>query len=231
MTITDKIQELLQQKDNQVETLKKQRNEEIYNSIKKIDDFYEEKINILNYEKNKIMNLKYLDANDSIDAILYLVNKIEDKEYKKIVVPIKYKGIYLTKNKEETLINEFNVVGLTNDENFPQIEKYGTYNEQNLNIPFVNFFKLAHYNKKFEKSLKINYLNDSYPKYCNNMSSNVDSFISDHRFLYIKDYIRKLIDYRLENENYKITLAEMITIADQFVDEYMDSKKLVKDIK
>ena len=224
MIITDKIQKNLEQNSNKIEMLKNERNKEIYDSIKKIDSIYEKRINELEKEKNKIMNSIYLDLNDSVDAILYLVNKIENNEYNKVVIPIVYKGIHLQKQGEETINEDYLVVGLSKDIEYLQIREYATYNEQNLNISFTNFLKLAHFNKNIKDNIKVNYLNDTYSKYCNNMCSNINSFISDHRFLYIKDYIRKVIDYRLEKDNYEITL-------DEFINEYNDSKKLIKDIK
>ena len=231
MIITDKIQKNLEQNSNKIEMLKNERNKEIYDSIKKIDSIYEKRINELEKEKNKIMNSIYLDLNDSVDAILYLINKIENNEYKKVVIPIVYKGIHLQKQGEEIINEDYLVVGLSKDVEYLQIREYATYNEQNLNISFTNFLKLAHFNKNIKDNIKVNYLNDTYSKYCNNMCSNINSFISDHRFLYIKDYIRKVIDYRLEKDNYEITLDEMLKIADEFINEYNDSKKLIKDIK
>ena len=231
MIITDKIQKNLEQNSNKIEILKEERNKEIYDSIKKIDSIYEKRINELEKEKNKIMNSIYLDLNDSVDAILYLINKLENNEYKKVVIPIVYKGIHLQKKGEEIINEDYLVVGLSKDIEYLQIREYATYNEQNLNISFTNFLKLAHFNKNIKDNIKVNYLNDTYSKYCNNMSSNINSFISDHRFLYIKDYIRKVIDYRLEKDNYEITLDEMLKLADEFINEYNNSKKLIKDIK
>lgn len=229
MINTEKIQNILNQNSNKIKLLKEERNKLLYDSIKQIDDTYEKKINELINERNKIIDVGYLDLNDSIDAIVYLVNKIEKDIYQKVTIQIRYKGIQLQDNVETTIMADYLVIGLTNDEKNVELNEYSTYKEENLNIPFYNFIKLAHFNVKNKDNIKVNYLNDTYSKYSNDTSI-IDSFISDYRFSYIKEYILKVIDYKLNKDNFEITLDEMLRLADSFVDEYKDHKKLVKDI-
>lgn len=227
--MTDKIKKAFEEYDNQIELLKIKRNEEIYNTINEINSKYERMINIKKLEKRRLNNIEYLNSNDSIQAIEYLVNQIEEENYYKVMIPIKYNGKYLTKMGESYIINNFYVFGLTKDKEKVEIKPNEIYTEDELNNQYDNFLKLYHYNKNFgDIHINVNYLSNNYNAYCNNMSSNVDSYICDERFSYIKDYIEKVIEYRLDKKEYKINLDDMIKIADIFIVDYKNAKKLVK---
>ena len=227
--MTEKIEKALDLYNKQIEELKIRRNEELYQTISEINSKYNRLINIKNLQKESLSKIQYLNANNIINAIEYLVNQIEEEKYYQVVIPIKYKGKYLTKMKESYLINNFNVYGLTKDKSKVEIRPNQIYTEEELNRPYDNFLNLCHCNKSFsDEHLKVNYLNDKYNEYCNNMSSNIDVQISNKKFSYIKDYIEKVVDYKLDKDGFEVSLDEMKKIADEFVSEYKYSKKLVK---
>lgn len=231
----EELQKLINKIDYKIDAAKELRNKEIYYEIKQIDEKYETKILKLKEERNKLLNISYLDYETSINAINYLVSNIEEKQYEIVTIPIRYKEKKLQKKQKEeetSLIHDYFVTGLSKDKEQVEIKNEGIYTESNLNIPFVHFVKLAHFNVKNIANLKVNYLSDNYDEYNSaTLNTNIDSFISDHRFLYIRDYIKKVIDYRITKDDFEITLDEMLSIADEFIDEYKNSKKLVKDIK
>lgn len=228
----EELQKLINKIDYKIDAAKELRNKEIYYEIKQIDEKYETKILKLKEERNKLLNISYLDYEDSINAINYLVSNIEEEQYEIVTIPIRYKEKKLQTEEETSLTYNYFVTGISKDKNKVEIKNDSIYTESNLNIPFVHFVKLAHFNAKNSENLKVNYLSDNYNEYDSaNLNTNIDSFISDHRFLYIKDYVKKVIDYKLKKEDFEVTLDEMLSIADEFIKEYKNSKKLVKDIK
>lgn len=228
----EELQKQIDKINYRIGVAKEIRNEEIYREIKRIDEIYEMKILNLIEEKSKLKDIAYLDYEDSINAINYLVSNIEEEKYEIVTIPIRYKEKKLQTEEETSLTHNYFVTGISKDKDKVEIKNDSIYTESNLNIPFVNFVKLAHFNAKNSENLKVNYLSDNYNEYDSaTLNTNIDSFISDHRFLYIKDYITKVIDYRLTKNDFEITLNEMLLIADNFINEYKNPKKLVKDIK
>ena len=236
------ISEALEIKDNQIAKLKGERNEEIYDTLYEIERKYDKKILLLKEEKEKIRNLVYLNYKDSIDAIVYLVNKIEKDKYEKVVIPIKYVKEYRKKVGPSYNKEDYFVIGLTCNKENVEIKKDCMYSKEDFDFQLYAFVKLAIVSKQFdsyshikpfENKQKINYLSDEMNESFVWAYSDfkVNTYISDTRFKYIQDYIKKVIEYRLEKENYEITLDEMKKIADEFACKYTKTKKLVKDVK
>ena len=236
MTIDVIIAERMGHLDNNIEYFKKMRNKEIYKTIKEIEKKYENQINQLNYIKKQIENTKYLSGTLSPFIINYLVNKIEEKEYRLVTIPIKYNGKYLQNDGETYLINEFYVCGLTDDETKVEIKENEIYTEEDLNKEYEHFFRLFHYNKKLDDNILVNYLADKPTEYCNNMSSKVDSCISgkdnNYKFCYISAYIEELIEYKLSKSDFntKLSLDEAQKIADEFIEKRKRREEYRKEL-
>ena len=237
---TEKMKEKLNKSDSKIKDFEIEKIKKISKLLKEIKDEYDIKIKKINEEKKKINNAIYLNYKDSLDAIEYLVNKIENEDYKLETTKIKYKTLYSRLIKDKYEIKDFFLVGLKKVKQESEIKKDNIYTKEDLSNSFNNFITLALISneieansniKCFKEKFKINYLNDYY--YCSQgyLSYKIDSFTSDKKFNYIKDYIINVIDYRLDKVDYKISLEEMKTLADNFANNYNDSKKLVKDIK
>ena len=237
---TEKMKEKLNKSDSKIKDFEIEKSKKISKILKEIKDEYDVKIKKINEEKKQINNAIYLNYKDSLDAIEYLVNKIEKEDYKLETTKIKYKTLYSRLIKDKYEIKDYFIVGLKKVKQESEIKKDNIYTKEDLSISFDNFITLALISneiesnsniKCFKEKFKINYLNDDYHCNRNYLSYSIESFISNERFSYIKDYIITVIDYKLDKEDYSISFDEMKTLADNFANNYNDSKKLVKDIK
>lgn len=53
-----------------------------------------------------------------------------------------------------------------------------------------------------------------------NNSSKLNSAICDDRYCYIIDFMNEVINYRLDKEDFSISLEEMMILADNFIQSY-----------
>ena len=196
---------------------------------------------IRNLKKNKlkIENNKYFNYNIGLELIRYIVSKIEGKDYllKNYVYNYNYTFIgketnnksfsvridYLTtKEKEQESIDELKERCKTVDKIY--YTHSINYKDNNLLIPSNNFIQLTSYR----------YMNEPDNIYFNNdnistidTSSpilNIDSKICDSKYFYIFDYVNKVIEYRLDNNDFDLDIEEIKKI----IDSYINNVKLDK---
>ena len=127
MYTSEQMEKLINKIDYKIDAAKELRNKEIYYEIKQIDEKYETKILKLKEERNKLLNISYLDYETSINAINYLVSNIEEEQYEIVTIPIRYKEKKLQKKQKEeetSLIHDYFVTGLSKDKEQEEILHY-----------------------------------------------------------------------------------------------------------
>lgn len=202
----------------------------------------ERQIQFLNEQKKVYeKKLKELDKYDvftikNVKEILeYLVSNIEGENYKlkELNVNKKTSSYHI-----ENMILEYTFLYLVKDNNEVQAEheikeKYGIYsiegenyirnvNDMNKLDLSDNYVKLSFYNKNNEKNVRFNSSEER---------NLVSIIINDNRFNYINDYINELLNKKLDRSSFKLTEDEIKMVTDNFIKNYNDKKKLVKDIK
>ena len=195
---------------------------------------------------HSILLARFLDFDDSVYAIAYLIEKIEGKTYSvkefstklyqpTYPIPSKpnysipkeydYKICYLvTEEKEEEALQElksrFTISDINNEDNYYNII-------EGLRNPSENYIQIAYYKKNNPKKIDFTFNNFACAK------AEQDTFIisqlCDERYAYILDYVEMLIEHRLDDDNLQISLDEMLAIADNYAQEYKNKpKKLQK---
>ena len=176
------------------------------------------------------MEAKYFNLNELFEIIKYLVNKIEEKDYSIAKYNIIIKGYKITKvsgiSKNKVPYNG-TIICLVDSENKERLNKYFSSNEfeQNeLNKTSNEYIQLTYYRSTI--SNRISMKNDFIP--ITNMKNDIEFKINNNSYSYILDFVNKLYEYKLDKEDVSISYGEMKLLADEFINEYKDIKKLVK---
>ena len=235
--IDEMINEKVEKIDNERECLDKLEKEEIKKTTAEIKKKYSEKKDELYDERRTLkLHVLYLDAWRASQFIAFLVSEIEDKSYRRIYIPIKYKGKTASQFGEDYCIHDYIVCGLTDDETKVEIKANELYTEEDLNKEYEHFFRLYHYDSEIdEKDLKVNFLADKPIKYCNyaNPYNHNDSCISgeenNYKFTYIRYVLEKIIEYRIINKEYDdFYIGDYIRFLREYIKEYEQDKLLLK---
>jgi hypothetical protein len=186
----------------------------------------------------------YVSLEDSIHAINYLVNQIEQKDYQIAQVHLEIyekwstivRGnlIYLVdKDKKEEVENNFIS---SFDRRFKSSKEYLDL----LEVPSDDYVILTFNNENELLDRKINYQREFDARDCLVTSCfKIQSMIFDGRYSYIYDYIDKVISYRLDKQSDilstktipDVTFEEMKMIADDFVKNYQSHKTRTRKLE
>lgn len=199
-------------------------------------------IQLLNIQKEdylkRLDNLNKKDLfskQEAKEIIEYLVNNIQQEQYsiEKFHVNTKsssyhvknmisqYTFLYLVKNdnkdiSKKEIKEKYNIKEYNNECYIDSIN-----NMKNTDIS-DNYVKLSVYNRYSDHDVKFN----------NKEENGIISInIEDEKFKYINDFINTLLEKKLTKKDIKLSNKEIKIIADNFILEYTNAKKLVKDIK
>ena len=198
---------------------------------------YDKKIQALETEKENIRKASYLDKDISFQVIAYLVSQIEKVSYhyveSKITLyqtvfhrnltyasPVAYKLAYLVQDGKETLAYE--EINKRFQIKINDMDYYA--GSKQLENPSEHYIQLAYFKDKDEDKIRYRYQNSIW------ISSNrlgwygFDSCICDKRYSYIVDFMDEVVHYRLDQEDFNISLGEMMMVADSFIQNYKECK-------
>ena len=232
--IDEMINEKVEKIENEMEYLEKRKREELEKVTVEIKKKYSKKRDqLFDERRDLILHALYLDAHMTRNFIKILVNKIENKKYYIVNIPIKYNG---RSTYGENSIYDYIVCGLTDDETKVEIKANEIYTEEDLNKEYEHFFRLYHYDSNIkEEDLKVNFLADKPIKYCNyaNPYSHNDSCISgeenNYKFDYIRSYIENLVAYRLNSPDHEHpSFVVFKGFLNKFVTEYKQDEEAMK---
>ena len=220
-------QELLQSTIEEKEKLEKE--------LTELNREYGKKIKDRERLKNKLMDARYFDIEDSLSAIAFFVSLMEGKTYhlkkKEITLytsafyrfvsypyGLDYQLYYLVEEGKEEDAEQEIKARFT-----PKKEKGKIINDQdyysltaNIKKPSENYIQLAcckEQNKKICFSDKCDMrVNFSYE--CDSVSK-----ICDKRYQYILDYTDQLLDYKITKKDFSIHHDEMIEVARKVASE------------
>ena len=195
-------------------------NENISNIEKQIKILNEQK----EYYEKKLENLENYDSftkQEIKELIEYLVTSMEEEKYviKKIHMNTKSSS-YHVKN----LISEYTFLYLVKEDNQQEAireikEKYNvsTINDENyikdtniMNKPDIsnNYVKLSFYNKYSRNQVKFSSKKDE---------NIIPINIIDDRFKYINDFIENVMNKKLDERDFKLSISEMKLLVDSFI--------------
>lgn len=208
---------------------------ELENLIKLLEGKYKE----LSKEYHSVLISRFLDFDDSVNAIAYLISLIEEKHYKvgeyrtKLYYPpysskrksdyYDYRICYLVSDDKQDLAREeLDRRFLIDSDNLDRC--YERVNE--LNIPSDNYIQIAYYKGDFAK--KIDYTYKNFAKVKGEQDTFIISQLCDWRYSYILDYIDSVIEYKLGKKDLIVTREEMIMLADTFAQQFKFQKSINK---
>ena len=195
-------------------------NENISNIEKQIKILNEQK----EYYEKKLENLENYDSftkQEIKELIEYLVTSMEEEKYviKKFHMNTKSSS-YHVKN----LISEYTFFYLVKEDNQQEAireikEKYNvsTINDENyikdtniMNKPDIsnNYVKLSFYNKYSRNQVKFSSKKDE---------NIIPINIIDDRFKYINDFIENVMNKKLDERDFKLSISEMKLLVDSFI--------------
>ena len=193
-----------------------------------IKNKYTKKHNNLNLLLDRIKNTKYLDFDDSTNAIRYLVSLIEDKTYllKTTKIPIKKGYIASYLSNSISINNIYNLLYLVEKDKveYAYDEIKNKFKEIN-NIKYLenknnNYIQLTYYK---DNNTNLIYYLDQFDN-----SNNIKSQIVDSKYYYIYDYINSVLNYKLEVIDLGIGYEEMKVLATKFVYDFKEKVKTLK---
>lgn len=186
-------------------------------------------------KQNNLNKINYFSKEEVKEIIEYLVSNIEGEQYciEKLNINTKsssyhvdnmvcqYKFLYLVKNDNDESakaeIKDKYEIKEINDEYYID----GIDNMEKTDIS-DNYVKLSFYNRYSDHDVI----------FTNQEKNGIISInIEDERFNYINDFINEIIDKRLDTKNYKLSVSQMKLVADEYIKNHKNSKKLIKDIK
>lgn len=196
----------------------------------------EKQIKLLNnqkkYYQDKLNNLEEYDTftKEEVKEILeYFVSNFEKEKYSVEELHVNTRSSsYHVKN----MVSEYTFLYLVKDENKEnaikeQKEKYdisivnGENYIKSCNIMedvdiSDNYIKLAFYNRHIHSKMKFN----SDPN-----ESTISIDINDEKYKYINEFINNLLNRKLENRDFKLSISEMKLFIDRYIEEREDIKK------
>lgn len=237
----------MQNNDTRKKVIYKEKQDEmihnIYQKIQKLEDEkncilkkYDKEIQTLKDEKVKIALANYFNIVDSFQVIAYLVSQIEGVNYQKgedeitlyahacyakIVYPypVSYKLAYLVQDSEKDIASEEIKMKFQLRKRRDLLKDCDYYAiSKQLEIPSEHYIQLACF-KDFDNKIAYRYKNSIWISE-HTYSTGIDAFICDERYYYIIDFMNEVVNYRLEKENFTVSLDEMMQLADAFVLKY-----------
>ena len=230
---------LFLKKQNELFNIKKNEIKKLEEELKTLQKLYQNKINQKYEEQQKIADLKYVNIKDSTEAIAYLVSLVKSKNYivKEFKTKIYTQDIF-SRSKVKPVLEDYTIVYIVDKNKEKQAlkelkerfemhddieEKYLDRNDY-LKIPSDHYIELAYYKDHDPKQIyydRIIHVNDRY-------SFASESKICDEKYAYILDYMDSVLNYKINNKNYEITLDEMKGLAHTFCKEHFKSKVKMK---
>lgn len=221
-------------KETREEIIKDNIDRNIYNINRQIQILKIQKEDYLK-RLNSLNKIEIFTKNEVKQIIEYLVSNIEDEKYilKKFHVNTKsssyhiknmisqYTFLYLTKTNnikesEQEIKNKYNIKKINDDYYIKNIDDM---RKTDIND---NYVRLSLYNRYSDHEVKFNSLKQN---------EIISINIEDERYNYINEFIKVLLDKKLNKKDFKLSDKEVILFADDFILEYKNNKKLTKDIK
>lgn len=201
--------------------------EELREEEKKLKD----KRDIINTKIELLNQYDSFDKKDILNVIAYLISEIEEKDFmvKEYDINVmssayhiknmetQYKTTYIVNKENESRLTEYllNENKMVRNEEGEYVAKGKLSLESTLDDD--DTIHLATYTRHTKPKVRFEE-NDSKDK--------IYATIKNPKFAYVNEYIERLLSYKLEKENISISFEEMKTLADQFISDYKDVKKL-----